>query len=97
MVNDKKRARISSDEYTIELESRVKSLELMMKDFMSVMESIKEKDARISELEAQLTAKTCSCSSNVTESVTESVATAEPDVSDAGNESSIEIKEMTVW
>ena len=47
-----KRRRIGSDdEYTIQLESRVKALEDMVGGFLS---SLKEKDARIAQLEAQL-------------------------------------------
>ena len=57
-----KRVRIGSDEYTLELETRVKNLESFMESFESL---IKEKDAKIAELEAQLNDKSsCTCNAD---------------------------------
>ena len=68
----KKRMRIGSDEYTIQLEARVNTLEISMKDFVVLVEKLKEKDDRIAELEAQLKMK-CNCESpaDTTVNVTE--------------------------
>lgn len=66
-MTNKKRLRVGSDEYTIDLERRVNSVEAQMKDFLDLL---REKDNRITELEAQLKEKSCSCETkpNVSES-----------------------------
>ena len=53
-MTNKKRLRVGSDEYTIDLERRVNSVEAQMKDFLDLL---REKDNRITELEAQLKEK----------------------------------------
>ena len=59
MGRAKKRTRIGSDEYTIEMESRVKLLEETITNFGNILEEMKQKDVKIAELEAELKSRTC--------------------------------------
>ena len=78
----KRRIGSSDDDYTLQLESRVKTLESNFKEITALLEKLRERDERIADLEAQLETKNCSnCSSDAQ-------PVSVPDVSD--NETIIE-------
>ena len=76
----KRRIGSSEDDYTLQLETRVKTLESNFKEISTLLEKLRERDEKIAELEAKLDAVKCqNCEEKC--SISQSPEPAVPDVS----------------